>query len=272
MKIRPVYLGSLIVVWCIGYCWTIVAQETGSIPLIPLAPVEQQIEIADEYFEKKHFLTPEDANAFDIYQSVLEREPGNQHAREKVLEMAELYKTWGDEAFTRKNKGKAKTYYERYLFIAEYFAYTLEEQPIKQELLDMQERLALLDIPLSPTPTPIPPPTPTPLPTPTPTPAILFQITEIVITDAANRLLLPQDDIYTVRLNETVTVTVNFTVSLDCEHGIAWTTKYGKVPPVQENTTTYTATKTGADHLIVNIWDQKTGEELTEAINILVIE
>ena len=64
MKIRPVYLGSLIVVWCIGYCWTIVAQETGSIPLIPLAPVEQQIEIADEYFEKKHFLTPEDAKAF----------------------------------------------------------------------------------------------------------------------------------------------------------------------------------------------------------------
>ncbi len=269
-KIQRLYVGSMSILLCLGCCWIAAAQDAGEALLIPMASIEQQLEIANEYFEKQHFLTPENENAFEIYQAVLERDPDNHHAREKILEMAGMYKAWAEDAYTGKNTDKARIYYDRYRILAEYLAYTLQDQSMQQALRDMQERLSVLGIALSPTPTPIP--TPTPFPTPTQTPQRGFQITEIIITDAANRLLLPKDDIYTLRLHETVNVTVNFTMPPECRPDIAWSAKYGKVPSTRENVTTYTAMKPGADHLIVTIWDQETGEDLTETINILVVE
>jgi len=131
--------------------------------------IEQLLKQADTYFEKRWFLTPEGTNAFDVYQKVLEIDPTNRHAREKLREMLRTYKTWGDSNYNKTNYSKAKTFYQRSLKIAQYLVEDLGDQSITREFQEVQKQLQKLEA--TPTPFPTPTSTPTPrLPTPTPTP------------------------------------------------------------------------------------------------------
>jgi len=133
--------------------------------------IEQLLKQADTYFEKRWFLTPEGTNAFDVYQEVLEIDPANRHAREKLHEMLRTYKAWGDSNYTKTNYPKAKTFYQRSLKIAQYMVEDLGDQSITREFQEVQKQLQELEATPTPSPTLTPqPPTPTPFPTPTPTP------------------------------------------------------------------------------------------------------
>lgn len=119
------------------------------------------------------------------------------------------------------------------------------------------------------TPTSYPTPTPTLIPTSTPSPILTaipneeFRIKEVVIADAESKRIEPINDIYSVKLGETITITVNFTNPYNYEIGVIWTTRHGDVPPaVDETTNTYTARKSRVDHVIIKVRDKETGKSL----------
>jgi len=104
------------------------------------------------------------------------------------------------------------------------------------------------------------------------TPEPVFRIVGVEITDARNKVIRPVNDIYSIKRNTTVTITVVVTYPEGYKVKFAWTTGRGKVPVGNENTNTYTATGLGGDYVVVYVWDTVTGEELPEfPINITVV-
>ncbi len=79
--------------------------------------IDDLIARADRYFRQRQFITPADANAFDLYQEVLRLDPDQSHARHQIDEMARIYKSWSDIAAQRGDDDTARVYYERYLFL-----------------------------------------------------------------------------------------------------------------------------------------------------------
>lgn len=138
------------------------------------------------YFDKNWFLTPENKNAFKVYKKVLQIEPDNRQAREKLRNMMGNYRDWGDNNYTQGNFNKAKMYYQRYLTIADYMVYTLKDFSIIEEFQEIEALLKTLDATPTPSPTltpqpPVPSQTPMPSPTlpPTPTPSPLPTLTPL---------------------------------------------------------------------------------------------
>lgn len=80
--------------------------------------IEDLIARADQYFRQRQFITPADANAFDLYQEVLQQQPDHPHARRQIAEMARIYKSWAEIATQRGDEDTARIYAERYLFVA----------------------------------------------------------------------------------------------------------------------------------------------------------
>jgi len=160
--------------------------------------IEQLLKQADTYFDKRWFLTPEDTNAFDVYQKVLKVDPTNRHAREKLRDMMRTYKAWGDSNYTRMNYPKAQTFYQRSLKIAQYLVEDLGDQSIIQEFQDVQKQLQALEATPTPSPTPTPtpiPPTPTPRPpTPTPTPRISLRSKPLTVSDGETQKVFGLDE------------------------------------------------------------------------------
>jgi hypothetical protein len=72
---------------------------------------------ADRYFARQQFTTPPEANAFDLYQQVLQSEPDNAHARKKIAQMAAYYKLWAERTEQQGDTAKAQIFYQRYLFL-----------------------------------------------------------------------------------------------------------------------------------------------------------
>jgi len=114
-----------------------------------LSQIEQKLKKADEYFERRRYTTPKNENAFEIYEDILRESPTNSHAREKLRQMAEIYKTWGDNAYQQGNYTKAKSYYQRYLLVAGYMLHTLGDEKVKQKIQEVEKRIGQ-------TPTPFP--------------------------------------------------------------------------------------------------------------------
>ncbi len=75
------------------------------------------LEQADQYFYRQQFTTPPEANAYDLYQEVLQQEPENAHALKRIQQMAKTYKSWADAAYSQKDYSKARVFYSRYLFL-----------------------------------------------------------------------------------------------------------------------------------------------------------
>ena len=131
--------------------------------------IDQQLELADRYFNKKWYFTPKETNAFDAYKEVLKSEPANRHAREKLYEIMEVYKNIGDANYKEIKYDKARTCYEQYIEIADYLSNILGDQTRQLETVELQKRLKVLkasvvvltDFSQTPTPQPL---TPTPEP------------------------------------------------------------------------------------------------------------
>lgn len=119
-------------------------------PPTPSPPVDPLAE-CDDCFQRRRYTTPEENNAFDCYRNILEKDPSNSHAKKKIYEIARIYKDWGDTAYEQRDCAKARTYYERYRFVARYIMNTFGDPTVKQT---SQEVLARSETCLQPTPTP----------------------------------------------------------------------------------------------------------------------
>ncbi len=238
---------------------------------------EQQLETAEEYFRNKQYTTPEGANAFDVYRKILAAEPENARARQRVREIAAQYKAWGDNAYTHINDEKARIYYQRYLTVAQYLMLTLNEQQHNVDVLDAQMRLEMINNRPTPTPpptaTPKPKKTATPRPTATPKSKGEFRILNITLRNKNGTIIRSGlDGIYDVQRGETNTVTVVFTNPENHDIAVTWTAGRGKVLPIEKHENTYIGTKKGGDYLIILVWDKETGDEISQTININVVE
>ncbi len=141
-------------------------------PAITPTPTRSEIDAwltqANEYFENTWFLTPENQNAFALYQKVLKRDPANAEAKARIFEMMAQYRQKADEAAAQ-NPERAETFYERYLTLATYARKQFRDQQIANDIAQVQQEIRRLKRP-QPTPT-LPAPTPKKLqPTPTPPP------------------------------------------------------------------------------------------------------
>jgi len=103
------------------------------------------------------------------------------------------------------------------------------------------------------------------------TTAYIFRITGITIHDARGNIIRSEDEIYSVKVGETLTITVDVNQLPDHIVEAIWTTYNGNVAPTTDLTNTYTAQKTGPDYVIVNVWNADTGDEIEEPINFRVI-
>ena len=97
-----------------------------------------------------------------------------------------------------------------------------------------------------------------------------FRINNIVITDANGMVIEAEDDSYSIKLGEPVTITVD--VESPPNHSIEanWIPRKGNILTTEE-TNTYIAQKSGPDYVIIHIRDLKTGDELEEPIGFTVV-
>lgn len=102
---------------------------------------------ADEFFQRKFYTDPAIRNAFIVYQEVVQIDPDNQQARERIRQMAADYKQRGDEAFQQAQYEEAAKAYERYLKLADYLLTTLNQQEIQAERAAIQARIQNLASP-----------------------------------------------------------------------------------------------------------------------------
>ena len=116
----------------------------------------------------------------------------------------------------------------------------------------------------------LPTPEIVPTPTPQPTPAPVFKIQEILVTDSAGNPLSAVDDIYTVDVGESLTISVNVENSVQ-QHIIGhWSALNGEIQDTSALTNRYTASKSGVDYVIIAVEDATTGDTYEEPINIMV--
>lgn len=108
-------------------------------------PANDLLKEADAYFDQQQFTTPRGKNAFDAYKQVLQSDPGNAHAREKIYEMMKIYQAWGKYADRQKDHDRAKRFYRRYLSIANYARDTLEDPGTTADIQKVQRRLKSLE-------------------------------------------------------------------------------------------------------------------------------
>lgn len=158
--------------------------EPGSIQTVTPTPPEPSstpspeilrlLELGDALFRRTFFLEPKEGNAFDAYTKVLQLDPDNEHARQKLREMTQHYRRWGDDSYQKNHYAKADRYYERYQKIAEYIRDHFPNQEIESEIREVQQRRHELEPLLTPPPTFTPEPTDTPTPEPmeSPTPEV----------------------------------------------------------------------------------------------------
>lgn len=109
------------------------------------------LEKGDAYFQKQQFTAPAEENAFRMYKSVLETEPENQAARQRIAEILAYFKTRGDQALAEEDYQKAKGFYEQYLSIVAEVPDIFENCPLKPGLSVVQKRMKELQLLLKPT-------------------------------------------------------------------------------------------------------------------------
>lgn len=78
----------------------------------PKDSVSELLQKADSLFERGQYTTPEDRNALALYRQVLELDPGNRRAREKLDAMAAVYRRWAERAFQNARYEQATEYYQ----------------------------------------------------------------------------------------------------------------------------------------------------------------
>lgn len=76
--------------------------------------MDRLLEEAERHFSAKRYLTPVNQNAYSIYQTILDLDPENRIARQRIEQMKLFYRRYGDTYFNQQNWSRALTYYERY--------------------------------------------------------------------------------------------------------------------------------------------------------------
>jgi hypothetical protein len=107
-----------------------------------LEKIEQHLQNADAYLARKSLTTPKNANAFDEYKAVLERDPANSDAREGMYAILDRYELWAEEEYKKGNYRRTQSLYERYLFVADYMLNTLGDEEIRQKIQVVKNRLS----------------------------------------------------------------------------------------------------------------------------------
>lgn len=85
--------------------------------IVPEKGIQELLNQADQYFYRQQFTTPPEANAYDIYWKVLQKDPKNAYALKRIKQMTKTYRVWADKAYEKGDYRKAKIYYQRYLFL-----------------------------------------------------------------------------------------------------------------------------------------------------------
>ena len=180
----------------------------------------------------------------------------------------------------------ALTLYEVYEYVYRMVTHDLPQQP---QISDPEKAKQIIVLTYAqPTPVPtatpilaptaIPTPVPTPIPKlqlptpiPSPTPELFLQIKTILIVDAEGKEVQPINDIYTVKVNTTVTIKVIMTVPSNHPIRVDWLARHGHVITKQANTATYQASKIEGDYVVIRIIDTHTGQSLEEPINLNIV-
>jgi len=157
--------------------------DLNAIPTPTVAPTPTHSEIeawlaqANEYFKKTWFLTPENQNAFALYQRVLTRDPQNAEAKSRIFDMMAQYRHKAEESAEQKPE-RAEIFYQRFLTIATYARKQFQDQQLADDIAQVRKEMQRLThpqaTPTRPAPTPTPEMPPTPAPTPTPEPSTVW--------------------------------------------------------------------------------------------------
>jgi tetratricopeptide (TPR) repeat protein len=110
-----------------------------------LSPDFQQLmEQADRLFDARQWLTPDRENAFQFYQTALDQDPKNPHAREKIQAMMGYYKREGEKAEAQQQFQDAQTHFQNYLKIAEYVIKIFDSPP-ESDIEDVRAKVNILN-------------------------------------------------------------------------------------------------------------------------------
>ena len=97
--------------------------------------VTELLERAEKSFLEKKYLTPAEENAYSAYRAVLEDDPRNRLALQRIEQMKEFYRFHGDKHLKAGNLSRAITYYERYSVIDP------DDPEIEAKIKDVRDRL-----------------------------------------------------------------------------------------------------------------------------------
>ncbi len=99
------------------------------------------LKAGDMYFEQQQFTTPKEKNAFNMYKRVLQTDPENRHAREKIYEMMKKYQAYGKYSDKQREYAKAKIFYQRYILLANYVLDVLGDQDTAPGIREAEKQL-----------------------------------------------------------------------------------------------------------------------------------
>lgn len=106
-----------------------------------LEKIQQHLQNAETYLDKKWLMTPQAANAFDEYKAVLELDPANRDARQGLYVILDKYELWAEDEYKKGNYQRTKSLYQRYLLVADYMLNTLKEEEVRQKIQIVRTRL-----------------------------------------------------------------------------------------------------------------------------------
>ncbi|GBC61885.1 hypothetical protein DENIS_2847 [Desulfonema ishimotonii] len=106
-------------------------------------PPEDLLKDGDRYFKRQRYLLPENENAFEMYRAVLESDPSDPHARQRIYEMIQIYHRLTEDAEAR-DFIRARTYYQNYLFLLKYVNIRFGDQGVSEEMTRVRDRIQRL--------------------------------------------------------------------------------------------------------------------------------
>ena len=98
----------------------------------------------------------------------------------------------------------------------------------------------------------------------------MFQLRAVTITNARGETVQPVEDIYVLALGETDAISVALEHGAQDEVVAQWRTLNGEIQDTSALTNIYTARKSGADYIVINIQNAATGDALEVPISLTV--
>ncbi len=218
---------------------------------------------AKECFVKERYTTPVHNNAFDYYKKVLTKSSANGEALRGLHRITVKYRNLGDTFYSQNNFIKAEKFYKKYLLVVRYLLGISADSTLESESRYIQNRLGVLSRHTVPTPPPVV----------TSTPRETFRITDVTVYDKRKKRITPWSDVYKVKVNEPVRITVDFTHPYNHSIEVEWRVSGhgGRVLPIENKTNLYIGTKTGGDYLVITVRDKETGETLEKTLTFDIV-